>query len=478
MTNQQIYQNIFIYSFPLTDQGITRSNNEDSYSGYEPTEPLELQQFGCLYIVADGVGGAQFGERASQYAAKKILYDFYQQSGTDPADRLAKIIQNTGNEIFNYSVENGVRMATTLVAANIIGEKLTVANVGDSRAYLFRSGTIKQITRDHNRAAELVRSGMLTSEEAKESKTKNTLTRSLGGDSDENVDLFTDIQLLAGDLILLCSDGLSRYTSENDLLQLASFGTLEEIATRMVDFANRSGGADNITLYLIKVAEGGAAVPTISRYKTPEAIDWETISTAPTIRTKRHKTNPSIFSSIPHLIILLVGLVILLILIVFIISILRNDNRQDENVIPVPAPTEEMVSPLIEIIVPYATETMFINEKSPEPTTANETIVNTPELAAEPTRVSGRNECVHLVRPDEYPLMIFTQFFDPDIQTPNDGIYYIFSNCDLEKKECSNQNKQDTTEDSIPPESFLLIPGAGIENCNSTNGNYWVFIPD
>lgn len=176
---------------------------------------------------------------------------------------------------------------------------------------------------------------------------------------------------------------------------------------------------------------------------------------------------------------MLVGAIILLILLVSIITVLRKTIRQDENAIPVPAPTEEMVSPLIEIIVPYATETMLFNEKSPEPTTANETIVNTPETAAEPSRVPGREECVHLVGTAvDLPTTIFSQFTNPAVPLPNDGIYYIYFNCDLEKNECSNQSRREVPENLIPLGSFLVIPGAGIENCNSTNGNYWVFIPD
>ncbi len=481
MATQPTNRNINLYSFPLTDQGKTRSNNEDSYSGYEPTEPFELQQHGCLYIVADGVGGAQFGERASQFAARKILYDFYQESDTDLADRLARIIQNTGNEIFNYSVENGVRMATTLVAANIKGDRLTVANVGDSRAYLIRAGKVKQITRDHNRAAELVRVGMLTSEEAKESRTKNTLTRSLGGDSDEEVDLFTDIQLLPGDLILLCTDGLSRYASEDDLLQLSSNGTLEEIAKRMIDFANRAGGADNITLYLIKVNEGVSLVPSIPRGNAPEAIDWDTISTLPKHKAVRNKTKASIFTSIPHLVIMLVTAVALLAVTISIIaSFNKASNQPDLTQIPTDSVLEETAIPVIVIPLPTQSEPTISVTNIPESTLAIATTVPTAEptaeLTTEPTALPGKFKCVHRVSQGEIPSMIFTDFFEPDIPLPVDDIYKIYYSCNLETNECYG-TKFEVPATAIGANSFLVIPGVEQEKC-SGNNNYWVLIPD
>lgn len=140
-----------IFSAPLSDPGRKRRNNEDWTAQFEPPTFEERLQSGCLYIVADGVGGAAKGERASQYAAQKVLYDYYHHLELPPAERLRMAMRQAGNEIYQYAEEQGEgRMATTMVAAVILGDKLIVANVGDSRAYLYRDGTTHQITRDHS----------------------------------------------------------------------------------------------------------------------------------------------------------------------------------------------------------------------------------------------------------------------------------------------------------------------------------------
>jgi len=204
-----------------TDPGRKRPNNEDWVTGFEPTNPLEIQNSGSLYIVADGVGGASRGERASQYAAERVLFDFFKETTLEPAKRLQNAMRSVCKEIFEYAQDSNLsRMATTLVAANIRGNILTVANVGDSRCYIIRSGKVVQITQDHNYAAELVRNGSMTAEEAKHAKSGNTLLRSIGGDRDVEVDVFGEIDLFPGDIVLLCSDGLTRYAESETLLKI------------------------------------------------------------------------------------------------------------------------------------------------------------------------------------------------------------------------------------------------------------------
>ncbi len=237
----------------LTDIGQKRSNNEDYIGFFEPVEPQEVLASGCLYVVADGVGGAAQGERASKYAVQKLLYTYYQQGDVPPADRLKNIIQEIGNDIHAYGQSaEGVRMATTLVAAVVWREKLIVANVGDSRAYLLRGNEAKQLTQDHSLVAEMLRNGLISEEEARESNYKDRLTRSLGGEANPKVDVFA-YDLQEGDRIVLCSDGLTRYATPEDLLRLASEGAPEEAARRLVDFANQKGGEDNISVVVVAV---------------------------------------------------------------------------------------------------------------------------------------------------------------------------------------------------------------------------------
>mgnify|MGYP002387621620 CR=1 FL=1 len=157
----------------LTDKGRKRRNNEDWTVHFEPSSMDVRTQNGCLYIVADGVGGAAKGEQASQYAAQKLLYDYYHHTDLPPAERLSYAMRQAGNEIYKYAEEQGAgRMATTMVAAVILANKLIVANVGDSRAYALipaggdEEGRLEQLTRDHSVAKRLEEIGQITREEA------------------------------------------------------------------------------------------------------------------------------------------------------------------------------------------------------------------------------------------------------------------------------------------------------------------------
>lgn len=217
------------------DIGKKRKSNQDFVSYFEPSSTEELQQSGCLYVVADGVGGAIRGEKASEYAVKALLHLYYLNQHLKPAERLAQIIPNIGNEIFMYAQQQGGnhKMATTMVVAVILGTRLTVANVGDSRAYLIRGGSATQITNDHRQG-------------------ENRLTRSVGGELNVKVDIF-EMDLQQGDRILLCSDGFHRYFNNREIADLAINGLPPAVAHRMIQESLNRGGADNISVILIDV---------------------------------------------------------------------------------------------------------------------------------------------------------------------------------------------------------------------------------
>lgn len=248
---------MYLSSTTLTNVGRKRDHNEDFIADFKPSEENDIKLSGSLFIVADGVGGASQGERASKYAAEKVLYEYYNHPDELPQDRLRHLIQAAGNQINSYAEEGErfMRMATTMVAAVILDDSLIVANVGDSRAYLIRQGVANQITKDHSFVGEMVRDGFMTEEEARVSKKKNRITRSLGGERDVRVDIFDGITLAEGDKILLCSDGFSQYATKETIVTLAQNGTSDEIAGRMVAHANAHGGSDNISVILIKVSE-------------------------------------------------------------------------------------------------------------------------------------------------------------------------------------------------------------------------------
>lgn len=285
-----------IKSGVLSHPGRKRTHNEDFIAYFEPVDPLVLQESGDVYIVADGVGGASEGERASQYAAEKVLHDYYCFPELEPGVRLKQAMQQASQEIFDYaeSSESNKRMATTIVAVAIRGGLLNVAHVGDSRAYLLHRGKITQLTRDHSTIGEMVTQGLMTEAEALKSNSKNKLTRSLGAEAEAIVDVQTDITLQPGDRVLLCTDGLTRYALSQKIGELATGGTPEEAVVRMVDFANRQGGADNVSAIVISIESVTEAEQpihvfgpsrSIQEEKTtphghlPERVDWDTLST-------------------------------------------------------------------------------------------------------------------------------------------------------------------------------------------------------
>jgi len=269
-----------IRSGVLTHVGQRRKVNEDSVAFFEPTDVNKIKESGYLYVVADGVGGADKGDYASKYASQKVMYEYYQNSGTVPKDRLKSAILLANHDIYQYSFKGngGKRMATTLVAAVIHDGKCTVANVGDSRAYIIRSNEITQITQDHSVVQQLVNDGLMTPEEAEVSDIRNKITRSIGGKQDLTVDLF-EVDLLPGDRILLCSDGLTKYFKNDELLFYVTKGNSKTITPVLVDKANERGGADNISVILVEYdyAEKLAQIPAnhdmISRETSPVFYD-------------------------------------------------------------------------------------------------------------------------------------------------------------------------------------------------------------
>lgn len=270
--------NLKYFAACLTDVGRKRNNNEDFVSYFEAQTPEEIAQSGNLYIVADGVGGAAKGERASSFATEKLLYEYYQLPDLPPAERLKRLMREAGNHIFEYAEnETFGRMATTMVAVVVRDGKLIVAHVGDSRAYLLRSEQAKQLTRDHSLVGEMIRDGTMTEEESMHSKIKNRLTRSLGGEENVHVDVTPEIDLEPGDRILLCTDGLTRYALPGDLVQMASHGGPVQVVNRLIGFANSRGGADNVTSLLVTVHDKDEVIDwaATAAYPRPTSPIWE-----------------------------------------------------------------------------------------------------------------------------------------------------------------------------------------------------------
>jgi protein phosphatase len=229
-----------------TDPGRKRRRNEDSYVLDPP-----------LFVVADGMGGAQAGEVASRLAA--AAFREYHDADELPADeRLAAIVQEANRRIYERAREDAQAsgMGTTVTAALLAQDKLVLGHVGDSRAYRLRGDEVTQLTDDHSLVADLVRSGRLTPEEAEAHPQRSVITRALGTDPEVDVDAIA-VDAEPGDVFLLCSDGLTTMVTDDAILRLVQGAkSLEDAARELVRAANRGGGEDNVTVILFRIDEG------------------------------------------------------------------------------------------------------------------------------------------------------------------------------------------------------------------------------
>lgn len=237
-----------------TDQGQVRDHNEDFILCLEPTTSEEEQQHGWVYIVADGVGGADAGEIASQFASERTLSHYLtNQQEENWGKRLQRAMKVANTDLRQYVAERegSSRMATTMVATTLQDNVAYIANVGDSRAYLWHKGIFEQITKDHSLVAKLVEEGAITAEEAENHPRKNVILYSLGSERDPQIDLF-NVTMTKGDVLLLCSDGLTRHVADHELATIISQKTPDVAASTLIDLANKRGGEDNISAAVIR----------------------------------------------------------------------------------------------------------------------------------------------------------------------------------------------------------------------------------
>ncbi|HEY2631218.1 MAG TPA: Stp1/IreP family PP2C-type Ser/Thr phosphatase [Solirubrobacteraceae bacterium] len=231
-----------------TDTGLQRRANEDSLLVRSP-----------LFVVADGMGGAQAGEVASRVAVETFKGGLSDSS--DPEGSLAaQVIEANAriNELSHQRAEHA-GMGTTITALYVGMEEVSVAHVGDSRAYCLREGELMRLTDDHSLVDELIRQGRLTPEEAEEHPQRSVITRALGPESSVEVDV-RSLRGRSGDVYLLCSDGLTTMIGENVLHDvLGSHVSLRDAGEALIAAANGAGGKDNITVVLARLEEVSAA---------------------------------------------------------------------------------------------------------------------------------------------------------------------------------------------------------------------------
>ena len=231
-----------------TDVGRKRKINQDCvYSCNVPIGSLPN-----LFIVADGMGGHKAGDYASAYAVNAIEREVDADEGTEPVKILGNAIECANAEIFEKAKEEDFAgMGTTVVASTVIDGTLYVANVGDSRLYLIDDG-IKQITKDHSLVEEMVRAGEINRDDARFHPDKNIITRAVGADRSVMVDFF-EVDLADGDVVLMCSDGLSNMVGDDEILSIIKKNkTVGDMADNLITVANHNGGKDNIGVVLVR----------------------------------------------------------------------------------------------------------------------------------------------------------------------------------------------------------------------------------
>lgn len=240
----------------LSDVGCQRTNNEDSFAYWEPASDVEYLQKGRLAVVADGMGGHEGGQEASNLAVQTIQQAYSETPNGDPRSLLADAFQAAHKCIHRYAVEHPQLrgMGTTATAIVLLSKRLYYSHVGDSRLYLVRGRKASRLTHDHSYVSRLVEFGVITAEEAESHPQRHILTTALGVGPEFSSDTPEHpIVLETGDVLVLCTDGLWGVVSDQELAQIVSENDPSQACRLLLDLAKRRGGPDNITLQVLRI---------------------------------------------------------------------------------------------------------------------------------------------------------------------------------------------------------------------------------
>jgi PPM family protein phosphatase len=242
-----------------TDLGNVRTNNEDAASFFRMNDENIIREKGYLLIVADGMGGHAAGEVASNMAVEIISQEYYKDTKENNTEKiLAKAFNTANKKIFDLASANEKYrgMGTTCTALAVVGQTIYFAHAGDSRAYLYKDKTITQITEDHTYVQQLVKDGSITAHEAETHPQRNILTNAMGTKPDMRVDTGKYTEPLADhDRLMICSDGLYDYLTNDELAEIMSMEVLDNVADYFIAEAKARGGKDNITVALAEKME-------------------------------------------------------------------------------------------------------------------------------------------------------------------------------------------------------------------------------
>jgi protein phosphatase len=247
----------------FTHVGMVRTENQDALGYWEPEDDAEFERKGRLVVVCDGMGGVKGGRLAADLAIETILHFIRLDDGDELGRALWSSIRAANSAVYRRSIEKGADdlrgMGTTVTAIIHQGAQVYFGHVGDSRTYLIREGNLQQMTEDHSVVQQLVSEGKLDPAEAAAHEDRNELLRCLGPKPEVEVDVsYAECQ--PGDSYLLCSDGLTNYVSDEQILAIVQAGEhfgydLDTVCKQLVDLANASGGHDNTTVQILRLVE-------------------------------------------------------------------------------------------------------------------------------------------------------------------------------------------------------------------------------
>jgi serine/threonine protein phosphatase PrpC len=242
----------------ISDIGLVRSENQDSFGKF-PTDNYDIySDKGQLFILADGMGGHRGGKEASRMAVEIISEVFFGNPSSDTGSSIKNAIETANMKIYQKAGSSSEfhKMGTTCLVLVLKNNKAVIGHVGDSRIYKIENGKIEQVTTDHTQVQEMLREGVLTKEEAKVYPLKSVLSRALGVEEKVKPDIIEDITLSPGQIFVLCSDGLAKVTPD-EISDVALNHSPQEAVSVLVNLANERGGHDNVTVQVIKIESEG-----------------------------------------------------------------------------------------------------------------------------------------------------------------------------------------------------------------------------
>ena len=239
----------------LTDTGMRRTNNQDSYAVVRAPNQATWKQRGHLFMVADGMGAHAVGELASKLACDNIPHNYFKSKNGGSGEALSKAYLDVGGMIHDKATANRdfAGMGTTCSTLVILPEGILIGHVGDSRVYRMRNGRTEQLTFDHSLVWELIRRRHMSPEQALRQAPKNVITRSLGPDPQVEVDLEGPLTVEQGDVYLLCSDGLSGPVTNPEIGAFSTEFHPEDACRYLIHLANLRGGPDNSTAVILHI---------------------------------------------------------------------------------------------------------------------------------------------------------------------------------------------------------------------------------